>query len=104
MLSVRKERDKTGEFIIEGYHLVEEAIKQKENVLTIMVSDTSEIPEDWDMANLEIVEINDVIKKELAETEHTQGIFAHCKQQVVKEEDQLKLEATIINRCCPRSW
>ena len=87
LLSVRKERDKTGEFIIEGYHLIEEAIKQKENVLTIMISDNSEIPNNWDVDNLEIVEINDVIKKELAETEHTQGIFAHCKQQTVKEEE-----------------
>ncbi|SDM76165.1 RNA methyltransferase, TrmH family [Psychrobacillus sp. OK028] len=88
LLSVRKERDKTGEFIIEGYHLVEEAIKQKENVLTIMVSDTSEIPETWDIENLVVVEINDLIKKELAETEHTQGIFAHCKQQTVNVEEQ----------------
>lgn len=87
LLSVRKERDKSGEFLIEGYHLIEEAIKQKENVLTIMISDNSEIPNNWDVDNLEIVEINDVIKKELAETEHTQGIFAHCKQQTVKEEE-----------------
>lgn len=88
LLSVRKERDKTGEFIIEGYHLVEEAIKQKENVLTIMISDTSEIPANWDVENVEMVEINDVIKKELAETEHTQGIFAHCKQQTVVDQVQ----------------
>lgn len=87
LLSVRKERDKTGEFIIEGYHLVEEAIKQKENVLTIMISDTAEVPENWDIKNMEVVEINDLIKKELAETEHTQGIFAHCKQQTVNEEE-----------------
>ncbi|MDF2067542.1 RNA methyltransferase [Bacillus sp. Cr_A10] len=87
LLSVRKEREKTSEFLIEGYHLVEEAIKQKEKVLTIMISDTSEIPVTWDVNNIEIVEINDVIKKELAETEHTQGIFAHCKQQTVKEEE-----------------
>ncbi|WP_144510970.1 RNA methyltransferase [Bacillus sp. FJAT-22090] len=90
LLSVRKERDKTGEFLIEGYHLIEEAIKQKENVLTVMISDTSEIPTSWDVDNLEIVEINDVIKKELAETEHTQGIFAHCKQQAVDEQEQAK--------------
>ncbi|MET0959408.1 MAG: RNA methyltransferase [Psychrobacillus psychrotolerans] len=87
LLSVRKERDKSDEFLIEGYHLIEEAIKQKENVLTIMISDNSEIPNNWNVDNLEIVEINDVIKKELAETEHTQGIFAHCKQQTVKEEE-----------------
>lgn len=89
LLSVRKERDKTGEFIMEGYHLVEEAIKQKENVLTIMISDTAEIPGNWDIENIEVVEINDSIKKELAETEHTQGIFAHCKQQTVKEEESV---------------
>ena len=87
LLSVRKERDKTDEYLIEGYHLIEEAIKQKENVLTIMISDNSEIPTGWDVDNFEIVEINDVIKKELAETEHTQGIFAHCKQHTVKEDD-----------------
>ena len=88
LLSVRKERDKTGEFIIEGYHLVEEAIKQKELVLTIMISDSCEVPTTWDVENIEMVEINDVIKKELAETEHTQGIFAHCKQQTVDESEQ----------------
>ncbi|SER89712.1 RNA methyltransferase [Psychrobacillus sp. OK032] len=96
LLSVRKERDKTGEFIIEGYHLVEEAIKQKENMLTIMISDTSEIPSNWDVDNLEIVEINDVIKKELAETEHTQGIFAHCKQQTVDEQIQSKWKRLLL--------
>lgn len=96
LLSVRKERDKTGEFIIEGYHLVEEAIKQKENVLTIMLSDTSEIPANWDVDNLEIVEINDAIKKELAETEHTQGIFAHCKQQTVDEQTQSKWDRLLL--------
>ncbi|WP_391202449.1 TrmH family RNA methyltransferase [Psychrobacillus sp. L4] len=90
LLSVRKERDKTGEFIIEGYHLVEEAIKQKENVLTIMISDSAKVPVNWDVDNVEMVEINDVIKKELAETEHTQGIFAHCKQQTVEETEQFK--------------
>ncbi|MFF2755139.1 TrmH family RNA methyltransferase [Psychrobacillus sp. NPDC058041] len=90
LLSVRKERDKTGEFIIEGYHLVEEAIKQKGNVLTIIISDSAEVPVNWDVDNLEMVEINDVIKKELAETEHTQGIFAHCKQQTVDEQEQTK--------------
>ena len=90
LLSVRKERDKTGEFIIEGYHLVEEAIKQKGQVLMIMLSDTSDIPVTWDVDNIEIVEINDAIKKELAETEHTQGIFAHCKQQTVEEAEQKK--------------
>ncbi|MDI2586189.1 RNA methyltransferase [Psychrobacillus sp. NEAU-3TGS] len=96
LLSVRKERDKTGEFIIEGYHLVEEAIKQKEQVLTIMLSDTSEIPANWDVDNLEIVEINDVIQKELAETEHTQGIFAHCKQQTVEEQVQTKWKRLLL--------
>lgn len=90
LLSVRKERDKTGEFIMEGYHLVEEAIKQKENVLTIMISDSSEIPANWDVDQIEIVEINDAIKNELAETEHTQGIFAHCKQKTVDEVEQTK--------------
>ncbi|TQR19843.1 TrmH family RNA methyltransferase [Psychrobacillus vulpis] len=89
LLSVRKERDKTGEFIIEGYHLVEEAIQKKENVLTIMISDNCNIPLSWDVENLEVVEINEVIKNELAETEHTQGIFAHCKQKTVEGQEQL---------------
>ncbi len=81
LVNVRKERDKTGEFIVEGYHLVEEAIKQKKNVLSIIISDSSHIPANWDVEGIQVVEIHDDIKDELAETEHTQGIFAHCKQQ-----------------------
>lgn len=96
LLSVRKERDKTGEYIIEGYHLLEEAIKKKEDVLTILVSDTAEVSANWDIENIEVVEINDLIKKELAETEHTQGIFAHCKQQTVKMEDQMNWKRLLL--------
>ena len=44
-VNVRKERDKSEEFLVEGFHLVEEAIKEKENVLTIIVSERSEIPD-----------------------------------------------------------
>ena len=37
-LLTKKERDKTGTFLVEGFHLVEEALKQGEQILEIIVS------------------------------------------------------------------
>ncbi|HEY4532077.1 MAG TPA: RNA methyltransferase [Kurthia sp.] len=79
LATTRKERDKSGEFLVEGFHLVEEALNGTE-VLNLIIRDGVEIPSDWDVDNIYMIEVTDAIAAELAETEHTQGIFAHCKQ------------------------
>ncbi|MCM3387528.1 RNA methyltransferase [Ureibacillus chungkukjangi] len=85
LVTTRKEREKSGEFIVEGFHLVEEALKNKEQIVQIIVRDGVDLPLLWDIDNLEMVEITGTIAAELAETETSQGVFAHCKQLEVDE-------------------
>lgn len=79
LVTLRKEREKTGEFIIEGFHLVEEALKHKEQILQIIVRDGVDMPLLWPIDDVQIVHVNEAVAKEIAETERSQGIFAHCK-------------------------
>lgn len=79
LVTTRKERDQSGEFLVEGFHLVEEAL-QGTDVLNLIVREGVEIPATWNIDNIYMVEVTAAIAAELAETERTQGIFAHCKQ------------------------
>lgn len=79
LATTRKERDKTGEFLVEGFHLVEEALNGTE-VINLIIRDGVEIPHSWNVDNIYIIEVTPEIAAEFAETEHSQGIFAHCKQ------------------------
>lgn len=79
LATTRKERDKSGEFLVEGFHLVEEALRGTE-VINLIIKDGVEIPHGWNVDNIYIIEVTPEIAAEFAETEHSQGIFAHCKQ------------------------
>lgn len=78
--TTRKERDKFGEFLIEGFHLTEEALNKKEGIKGLIVREGTDIPDAWDIEGLTLYVVTAQIAKEIAETEHTQGIFAHCAQ------------------------
>lgn len=88
LVSVRKERDKSGEFLVEGFHLVEEVLKKQASVLALIVREGMIIPPGWNVENLEIIEVTMDIAKEIAETEHSQGIYAHCIQTEVTQAEQ----------------
>ena len=88
LVSVRKERDKSGEFLVEGFHLVEEALKNRDSVLALIVREGMNIPTKWNLDGLELIEITMDIAKEIAETEHSQGIYAHCIQPQPTVEQQ----------------
>jgi len=88
LVSVRKERDKSGEFLVEGFHLVEEALKKQDSVIALVVREGMNIPQAWNVDNIEIIEITMEIAKEIAETEHSQGIYAHCSQPKTSSEQQ----------------
>lgn len=79
-LHTKKEREKTGTFLVEGFHLVEESLKVDDLVIEIIVSEEVEIPTRINYGSVPITTINKEVLKELAETETTQGIFAVCKQ------------------------
>lgn len=86
LVTTRKERDKHGEFLVEGHHLVEEALRTEGAVLTLIVREGTDIPFRWNVDGITIIEITHEISKELTDTEHSQGIFAHCKQPASEEQ------------------
>ncbi|GEK33419.1 TrmH family RNA methyltransferase [Kurthia sibirica] len=86
LATTRKERDKTGEFLVEGFHLVEEALNGTE-VINLIVRENVEIPSSWNIDTIYMIEVTAAIAAELAETEHTQGIFAQCKQPITEVND-----------------
>lgn len=82
----RKDRDKAKEFIVEGFHLVEDALKEKASVLTLIKREDVALPANWELDGVAVIEVTTQVAKEIAETEHSQGIFAHCKQQDIQED------------------
>lgn len=90
LATARKERDRSGEFLIEGFHLVEEALKSGSEILNLIVREDVEIPSSWAIDNIFVVEVTASVANEFAETEHSQGIFAQVKQPIVTNEEEDK--------------
>lgn len=80
LVTSRKDRDKSEEFIVEGFHLVEEALKTEGTILHLIIRDDLELPAGWNTDNIQLIQVTKAVAKELIETEQSQGIFAHCRQ------------------------
>lgn len=77
-LKQKKYRDETGYYLIEGEHLVEEALKAKQVELLISTkSINSELP---------VIEVSNDVMAKLAFTKSPQSIMAKC---AIKKEDRL---------------
>jgi RNA methyltransferase, TrmH family len=79
-LHTKKEREKTNTFLVEGFHLVEEALKSADLVVELIVSEEVEIPQRINYGSVSMTVVHKEVVKELSETETSQGIFAVCKQ------------------------
>ncbi|WHY76410.1 RNA methyltransferase [Neobacillus sp. WH10] len=79
-LLTKKERDKSGTFLIEGFHLVEEALIQGEQILEVIVSEKVGLPPRWDFGGTPVILVTEEISNSLSETEAPQGIYAICHQ------------------------
>lgn len=79
-LLMKKERDKSGTFLVEGFHLVEEALKQSDSVMEIIVSDKTGLPPRWDSGEIPVTIVTEEISNSLSDTEAPQGIYAVCRQ------------------------
>jgi TrmH family RNA methyltransferase len=80
-LLTKKEREKTQTYLVEGFHLVEEALKDKKNIIEFILSEDVEIPATWDIQQLPLTKITSEISKAISDTETTQGVFAICKMK-----------------------
>ncbi|WP_312096229.1 RNA methyltransferase [Niallia sp.] len=79
----KKERDKTGTFLVEGFHLVEEAFKA-DAIIDLIISEEIDVPA-WDYGDIPVTIVTKEIIKELSDTETPQGILALCRQLELPE-------------------
>jgi RNA methyltransferase, TrmH family len=95
-LHTKKERENTGTYLVEGFHLVEEALKAENVVVELIISEDVDIPPRMDYGSIPVTQINKEVIKELSETETSQGIFAVCKQsnpEIAEAKSYLLLDA-----------
>lgn len=81
-LLTKKERDKTQTFLVEGYHLVEEALKS-DSIAEMIIGEQVEIP--WDYGDVPVNVVSNEIIELLTDTENSQGIFAVCEQKTFEQ-------------------
>ncbi|TWT08957.1 RNA methyltransferase [Planomicrobium sp. CPCC 101079] len=94
--TTRKERDKFAEFLVEGFHLTEEALKKKDLIKSLIVREGVEVPAEWDVENVPQYSVTAAVSKEISETEHSQGIFAHCAQPEFSADEQKKWNTLLL--------
>ncbi|EIJ79209.1 23S rRNA methyltransferase [Bacillus methanolicus PB1] len=87
-LLTKKERDKTGTFLVEGFHLVEEALKAG-SVLNLIINEKPEWPSRFNYGSIPVTMVTDEIFNTLSETETPQGVLAVCRQAKIGQ-DQIK--------------
>lgn len=78
-LKRKKERTKSNTFLVEGFHLVEEAIKAGWTIDQLILREETEHPE-W-ASELEPIRVSDHVFKAITETETPQGIAAVIQMQ-----------------------
>ncbi|PRO64960.1 TrmH family RNA methyltransferase [Alkalicoccus urumqiensis] len=79
-LQRKRERDRSGLFLAEGRHLVEEALKSEVQVKVIIIEESVELPPEWQVSDVEVIEVPEKVLRELAETETPQGMTAVCER------------------------
>ncbi|MBP0724010.1 RNA methyltransferase [Bacillus sp. RG28] len=75
-LLTKKGRENAKKYIIEGLHLVEEAIKNDAPILHLLICEEIDIPATFTTGSYEVTYISKEVSKALSETETTQGVFA----------------------------
>lgn len=80
-LESAKGRKKSNQYLIESWHLVQEAINNlpKSEIISIFITDDQYLEHGSDLNGFDVVMISDEVATEIATTSTTQGIFALCK-------------------------
>lgn len=80
-LHTKKGRDKTGTYLIEGNHLIEEALKT-DHIIELMLQNSLPVPDIAIEEQIPVTFISSEISRTISATETPQGIFAVCKKNV----------------------
>lgn len=84
-LHARKERKKTGQFLLEGFHLVEEAAKSNIDIEMILTVNPDKLTEVMVENSKQQYEITFKIAEKLSQTEAPQGIYAVCNMPSIDD-------------------
>lgn len=84
-LHTRKERKKTGQFLLEGIHLVEEAVQSNIDIEMILTVNSDKLTEAMVAKSKEQYEITFKIAEKLSQTEAPQGIYAVCNMPTIND-------------------
>lgn len=74
-LMTKKGRQETGQFLVEGEHLVDEAIRAG-RLVQLIVAESYTPKNTWRLEQMPVLELSDHVADLLSETEKTQGVFA----------------------------
>lgn len=97
-LHSKKGRRKSGTFIIEGFHLIEEAVKSGVFIKQwIFDENTRDIPLEWEIPEQAHFVVTSRVMKEISETENPQGALAVCKQPENSMSENLKGRFVLID-------
>ncbi|CQR48083.1 Putative TrmH family tRNA/rRNA methyltransferase [Paraliobacillus sp. PM-2] len=88
-LKKKKYREEAQQFLIEGMHLVEEAMKSDWSIEAIIVQENIGIP--FDTGNVTIVNVSNNVMDHLADTKAPQGIMAVVNQKEVQRSSNHRL-------------
>ncbi|WP_100373711.1 TrmH family RNA methyltransferase [Bacillus sp. FJAT-45037] len=97
-LHTKKGRDKAGRFLIEGFHLVEEALKANFHIEMIIITDDTVLPASWTIDEKELIIVHPQVMKEISETETPQGIAAICAIPIAPQFETLHGQYLLIDR------
>ncbi|MFS0787440.1 RNA methyltransferase [Shouchella sp. 1P09AA] len=93
-LHTKKGREQSGLFLIEGEHLVEEAIAANVDIDAIITT-----REEWRMSfSGDVFYVTPVVMKELSQTESSQGMIAVCKKKNWKQPDSFSGTYVLLDR------
>ena len=93
-LLTKKERDQSGHYLIEGFHLVEEALKEQ-IVLEVIINQDIEMPVHLNLDEIEVVYVNEDVMKAICDTETPQGVAAVCEKRISSMEN-VKMEKLLL--------
>jgi RNA methyltransferase, TrmH family len=86
-LHTKKEREKTRTFLLEGPHLIEEAISSGAKLQHVIIEENFQIKDDWLKQKFTLWSVPSKLMKQLSETEKPQGIIAVC--EMMDQTDEL---------------
>lgn len=84
-LHARKDRKKAGQFLLEGFHLVEEAAKSNIDIEMILTVNPDKLTEVMVENSKQQYEITFKIAEKLSQTEAPQGIYAVCNMPTIDD-------------------